>query len=342
MKRRDYVISLVVLIVALAFPLLGMPRFILGTAIMFFCWAAVVSQWNLVFGIAGIFSLAQIPIFAVGAYSTAMMGRYLDMNLWYAFPFAGLIGIVFSVLVGLACLRLRGVYVALLTIAVSQVLYTLIMGDGACSSLNEDICMSFSGGPSGMGQFGSFGWREVLGGRNWLIGDYYSMLGLFVLSMAFTFWIITSRMGLAFKALRDNPELATSRGINRFKYQLLVFALSAFFTALAGAFFAAHFGSVGPGQLTFTLLLFLISMLIVGGMGSLWGPLLGALVIMVSDELLKEASEWRHIGFGVMLLLFMIFLPDGVAGLLDRVWRLLTGSDVRTAKQPEQERAAAE
>ena len=106
--------------------------------------------------------------------------------------------------------------------------------------------------------------------------------------------------------------------------------------------FAAHFGSVGPGQLTFTLLLFLISMLIVGGMGSLWGPLLDALVIMVGDEFLKEASEWRHIGFGVMLLLFMIFLPDGVAGLLDRVWRLLTGSDARTAKQPEQERAAAE
>ncbi|MBM3518052.1 MAG: branched-chain amino acid ABC transporter permease [Alphaproteobacteria bacterium] len=334
MMRRDYILSAVLLVIAVGLPWLDPPRYLLAQGLLLFCWATVVSQWNLVFGIAGIFSLAQIAIFAVGAYSTAMMGRYLEMNLWYAFPIAGVIGVIFSLLIGLGCLRMRGVYVALLTIAVGQVLFVLIMGDGECSPLNPGICMSFTGGPSGMGGFGGFGWREVLGGRHFIIGDYYSMLGLLILAMAFTFWIIHSRMGLAFKALRDNPELASSRGISRFKYQLLVFALSAFFTAEAGAFFAAHFGSVGPGQLSFTLLLFLISMLIVGGMGRPWGPLLGAFLIMGGDEFLKEAGEWRHIGFGVMLLVFMIFLPDGVAGLIDRVWRRLTtrGGAARAGK----------
>ncbi len=326
-RNRDYLIFVLLLGIALAFPWFGPARWVLATVLVLYCYATVVSQWNLVFGLAGIFSLAQVAIFAFGAYSTALLGRYLEWSIWYTFPIAGLGGILLSFLIGLACLRLRGIYVALLTLAVSQMLFTLIQTDADCSMLNKiknpKSCVSFTGGSQGLGDFGSFGWREVLGGRNWLLGDYYTMLGLLVIGLIVTYLLTQSRMGLAFRALRDNEELARSRGINQYKYQLLVFSLSAFLTAVAGGFYAAHFGSVGINLFGFPLLLFLISMLVVGGIGRLWGPLLGAALLMLADEVLKEFSDWRNVGLGVVVLLFMIFLPDGVAGGLDKVHKLV-------------------
>ena len=132
-----------------------------------------------------------------------------------------------------------------------------------------------------------------------------------------------SRIGLAFKALRDNEELATSRGVSVFKYQLIVFAASSFLTAMAGGFYVAHFGSVGSNLVAFPLLLFLISMLVVGGIGRTWGPLLGAGLLMVADEFFKEFSDLRNIGLGLVVLLFMIFLPEGVAGAIESVCKRL-------------------
>ena len=325
-KYRDFIMFAVFLAIAIAYPWLGVPRYLIAAALIMYCYATVVSQWNLVFGLAGIFSLAQVAIFGFGAYSSALLGRYLEWSLWYTFPIAGLGGILFSFLIGLACLRLRGIYVALLTLAVSQVMYVLIQTDAACSALNKiknpKSCVSFTGGSQGLGDFGSFGWRNVLGGRDWMMGDYYTMLGLLVIGLTVTYLITQSRMGLAFRALRDNEELARSRGINQYKYQLLVFALSAFLSAAAGAFYAAHFGAVGIDLFGFPLLLFLISMLVVGGIGRLWGPLLGAALLMAADEVFKEFSDWRNIGLGVVVLLFMIFLPQGLAGGIEKVMQL--------------------
>ena len=328
MKYRDVIIFAILLAIAIAFPWLGVKRYLIASALIMFCYATVVSQWNLVFGIAGIFSLAQVAIFAFGAYTTAVLGRYMDLTLWYAFPIAGLAGMVFSFFVGLACLRMRGIYVALLTLAISQVMFVLIQTDSVCSPLNQRdnpaTCVSFTGGAQGLGGFGSFGWRDVFGGRDWMLGDYYTMLALLVVALISTAAVTRSRIGLAFKALRDNEELARSRGVSVFKYQLIVFAASAFLTAMAGGFYAAHFGAVGANLVAFPLLLFLISMLVVGGIGKTWGPLLGAFLLMSADEVFKEFSDWRNIGLGMIVLLFMIFLPEGVAGAIEAVSKRVT------------------
>jgi branched-chain amino acid transport system permease protein len=187
MKSRDYILFAILLALAAAFPFMGIPRYIIASALLLFCYATVVSQWNLVFGVAGIFSLAQLAIFAFGAYTTALMGRYLDWSLWPTFPVAGAAGVVFSFFIGLACLRMRGIYVALLTLAISQTMFVLIQTDSNCSALNKAMnpstCVSFTGGAQGLGDFGTFGWRAVLGVRNWMIGDYYSMLGLLIVAL---------------------------------------------------------------------------------------------------------------------------------------------------------------
>lgn len=322
--RRDLLVGLgLVILLALVPAFIGM-RYFVTQATLFFIWAIVVLQWNLVLGIGGIFSLAQMALFAVGAYTTAMLGYYFAMPMILAMPLAALFTVVVSTLIGLACLRLKGPYVALLTLAVAQVLYLLIVNDTECFTNPSSGCMPLFGGVRGFTRFGDLGFRDLFGSK-WYVADYY--VGLFLLSLAavFSIAIIRGPMGLAFQALRDNPGCAMARGVSRFKYQLWVFALSAFFTGLAGSFYAVHFAAVGPTAFSITTLLFLLSMIVVGGIGTVWGPLLGALLLMLADETMREFGDWRDIGLGLVLAGFVILLPKGLLHGLHMLARRVTG-----------------
>ena len=315
--KGHLLVGLVLLALAIALPFVFQVNYVITQVTLLFVWGTVVTQWNLVYGVAGIFSLAQMALFAVGAYAAAMLGFYLEWSLWLAMPVAALITVVVSVLIGLACLRLRGPYVALLTLAIAQVLYLVIVNDTDCFTTEGSGCLPFFGGVRGLTRFGELGFREWLG-QDWRLGHYFVALALLALALTFSAVIMRGPLGLAFRALRDNPGLARSRGISRFKYQIWVFALSAFFTGLAGAFYAANFKAIGPNVFSFSLLLFLIAMMTVGGIGTLWGPLLGALLLMGVDEGLKEVQDWRDIGLGLLLVAFVILLPQGLAGLFTR------------------------
>ncbi len=313
---RDLVVAFLFLALFVALPFLLPGRYYLGQIILVFFYAIVASQWNLVFGMAGIFSLAQMALFAFGAYATAMLGFYLEWSVWLAMPVAGLATILVSILVGLACLRLTGAYVALLTLAIAQVMYFLIVTDTECYVMEGVRCRQFTGGAVGFSQFGDLGTRQVLRG-DWLIGNYFIVLALLVISMLFTYVIVRSPMGLAFRALRDNPGYATSRGISRFKYQLLVFGLSAFFTGVAGGLWASHFRAIGPNVLGLSLMLFVLAMIVVGGVGRFWGALVGAILLVAADEVMREFGEFRTLGLGLILAFFVVAMPGGILGLLD-------------------------
>lgn len=315
--RKDIFIGLVLLAVALVLPLLLPGRYLIGQFTLFFIWATVVTQWNLVFGVAGIFSLAQMAIFAFGGYVTAMLGLYGGWNLWIALPFGGLGALVFSLIIGLACLRLKGPYVALLTLAISQVMYLLIITDTACFYMEGVTCRNFTGGTRGFVNFGTFGFREMLGFQFMAHGYYYLALGLLVLATAFSVFLSQGPIGAAFQALRDNPDYAASRGISRFKFQMLVFAASAFFTGVAGGVYAGYFKVMGANTLNLPSLLFLLAMVVVGGLGRTWGPLLGAAALMLADEGLKDYPEYRYMGIGFALVMFIMVWPRGIAGALE-------------------------
>ena len=320
---KDLVIGVVLVAIAATVPFLFPVRYIITQMTLLFIYAIVVTQWNLVLGVAGIFSLAQMALFACGAYATAMLGLYLDWSLWAAMPAGAMIAVVVGLLIGLACLRLKGPYVALLTLAIAQVAYLVIITDTDCFIRTETRCEPFTGGASGLRRFGDLGLREWLG-RDWIIGNYFVGLGLLVAAMAFSVAVARGPLGLAFRALRDNLGYARSRGISQFKYQLIVFALSAFFTGLAGAFYAAHFKSVGPTIFSFSLLLLLLAMIVVGGLGTIWGPIVGATLVMFADEGLREVQDFRTLGLGLTLALFVLLLPDGLTGTASRLlarWR---------------------
>lgn len=320
--RRDIVVGLVLLAIAAAVPFIFPARYVITQMTIFFIWATVVTQWNLVFGVAGIFSLAQMAIFACGAYATAMLGYYWEWPLWAAIPVAAVVAVLFSTLIGVACLRLQGPYVALLTLAIAQVVYVYIVTDTECFTTSETGCLQLMGGTRGLARFGDLGFRDLLGSK-WIVGHYFVGLVLLAAATIATAIIVRGPLGLAFRALRDNPGYAVSRGISRFKYQLWVFALSAFFTGLAGGFYAAHFRIIGPAIFSISLLLFLLAMIIVGGLGTIWGAILGTAILMLADEGLKELSEFRDIGLGLALVAFVILLPQGLVGALGTAWRRL-------------------
>lgn len=314
MTKRDILIGLALAALLALVPLLIGTRYIITQMTLFFIWAIVVTQWNLVLGVGGIFSLAQMALFAVGAYATAMLGYYFSVPIILAIPLAGLAAVLVSLVIGLACLRLRGPYVALLTLAIAQVIYLIVVNDTACFTNPPSGCLPLFGGVRGFSRFGDLGFRGLLGSK-WYVAHYYIGLALALIAFLFSVAVIRGPLGLAFKALRDNPGYAMARGVSKFKYQLWVFGLSAFFTGIAGGFYAAHFGVVGPVVFSLAMLLFLLAMIVVGGMGAIWGPLLGAALLMLADEGMREIGDWRDIGLGLLLTLFVILLPKGLAGL---------------------------
>ena len=317
--RRDLLVVLALAALATLLPLVISTRYIVTQTTLFFIWAIVVTQWNLVLGVGGIFSLAQMALFAVGAYATAMLGYYWGVPLVLAMPVAAFIVVAVSVVIGLACLRLRGPYVALLTLAIAQMLYLLVVNDTACFTNPPSGCLPLFGGVRGLSWFGDLGFRDLLGTK-WYVAHYYVGLMLLALAVFVSIAIIHGPLGLAFQALRDNPGYAMSRGISRFKYQLWVFAVSAFFTGLAGGFYAAQFAVVGPTVFSLPQLLLLLSMIVVGGLGTTWGPVLGALILMLADEGVRELGDWRDIGLGLILVLFVVLLPRGLVGMAEHFW----------------------
>lgn len=319
--RLDLAIGFVILAVLIALPMLSPGRYILGQVTLMFIWGGVVINWNLVFGVAGIYSLAQMAVFIVGGYTAALLGFYLDISLWTGAWIGAVFAGLASVIIGAATLRLRGPYVMLLTLAIAVMMQKLIQSDVECFFYEGNLCYPFSGGPRGLMRFGNFGFRDWLGYKNGPLGTYYLGLLLAVISTIFAFAIIKSPFGSAFRALRDNQPLAASRGINRVKYQILVFGLSGFFTGLMGVLYAGHFRVIGTNLLDFELLLFLFTMLAVGGLGSRWGPIMGAIIIMFANELMKEFGEWRMVAFGVVTVFFIVALRGGIVGLAQNVWR---------------------
>ncbi|MEZ5751716.1 MAG: branched-chain amino acid ABC transporter permease [Paracoccaceae bacterium] len=327
---RHLLLSVVIVACFALLPLVLTQRYFLGEVIVFFLWAMVALNWNLLMGHAGVFSLAQMLFFATGAYAVAMSTSYMDLSIWAAIPLGALVAALAAFFIGLACLRLTGAYVALLTFAIVGMVHVLIITETECFAIVRNSCQQLFGGAPGFSQFTDFGFRPMLRG-NWILGNYYAALTAFALCLVVVVVVIHGRLGLAFRAIRDNVGYASSRGINRRKYQIAAFCISALMTGLAGAIYAAHFRAAGPSLFDFSTLLFVLSMVVVGGVGSTWGPLVGAGTMMLIIEFSKSMGDARNLILGVSLVIFVVALPKGLAGL----WARLRGSRRRPLSEPE-------
>ena len=322
LKQRsgiDAVIFVVLLGAAVALPFFITGRYYLGQLSLMFTWIIVASQWNLLFGVAGVFNLAHMLIFAWGGYVTAILGAHFGWSYWAAMPIGAVTTIGFALLIGVACLRLRGAYVALLTLGIAEVVRQLIITDTACYVMQGTRCVQFAGGATGLTGYGNFGTRAVFRGDHAMV-DYYIMLFATVVVLALTYFLMRGPIGLGLRALGSNPGYAVSRGVNRFKFQMMLFGISAFFTGVAGALHAGRIGSISPqGMMSLEQLLFVIGMVVIGGIGKFWGPILGAVLVTGLNEIMRDFGDFRVIGQGLILAAVVVFMPNGIVGLVEKL-----------------------
>jgi len=271
-------------------------------------WAVVAASWDLIMGFAGIFTFGQVAFFVIGAFGSAILTRTIGISPWFGILFGGMLAGVMGLLVGLPCLRLKGAYVALVTFAVHMILEPFLK-----SSVGRTIGTGGSPGimsipPLSLGQY-------EFSSMN-LIPPYYTAVVLSMISLLIIYKIINSTWGLAFIALRDSEVFANSLGVDDFKYKLLVFGISAFLAGAVGAFYAHYVGMLSSRILGLDLFLILMVMLVVGGMGRFPGAVIGSFITISVSELLRPLENYRLVIFGVIVIFLVLFLPQGVTGLL--------------------------
>ena len=290
----------------------GLAGFFLGesyvyhTLILFFIWTIVVVGWDLLLGYVGIFSFAQLVFFAAGAYATGMLSISLGVPSVAALVLGGLTVGLIGLLIGLPCLRLRGEYVALFTFAVHLALPSILIQGRSVGT----------GGSTGLMGIPPI---DVFGKTLYTIDKlpwYFLTLAVAALTVyAVYFVIVPGRLGKAFIMLRDSEEFAKSLGVNDYKYKLIAFTLSAFMTGIAGGLYGQYLGVVTPKILGNELFLMAMLMLSIGGLGRFPGVILGAFIITVGNEILRDTGQLRLLALGVCVVLSILLVPNGLIHL---------------------------
>lgn len=315
--NRDGVVAVVLIAgLCLVLPVLSTGRYVIDQATVAIIWATVAVNWNLIFSMAGVFSLAQLGFFAVGGYTLAVLNAHWGVDPWIALPIAGIMSMLAGMLTGIGCLRLHGAYVALLTLALSQAAYLLIITDTGCFRQINENCIPLTGGSRGLSRYADFGFRDMLPFQLVHVGDYGLAALILILSLLTCVVVSRTPLGLGFRSIRDNEQYARARGVNKFRFQLAAFAISAFFTGVAGAIYAGHFRVMGPNVLRLDVLLFVFAMIVVGGGRFLWGPVLGALLVTLARESSAAVVGWQPTIVGCMMLLMVLLAPQGLSGLM--------------------------
>ncbi len=285
--------------------------YIIHILILSFIWGVVASAWNLIVGYANVFSFGQIAFFAIAGYTSAMVSIYLGVSPWLAILAGAGAATLVGIAIGLVCLRLRGIYIALATLALHLTLPTLlsqgkIYGTGGTRGLAGVPPLQLGGYTFGP------------------ISYYYSGLAIFLLLLFAIYKIINSPLGWAFISLRDAEHFAKSVGINEYKYKLIVFGISAFITGIMGGFYAHYVGTISPAILHTDLFLMVIAMLLFGGLGRFPGAAIGAFAIIFLNELLRPTGTFRLLVLGAIIVATMLYMPHGLIGIFESLGRLIS------------------
>jgi branched-chain amino acid transport system permease protein len=260
---------------------------------------------NLLLGYAGQISLGHAAFFGLGAYTTGILTATYGVSPWLALPAGLVVAGAAAFLVGIPALKLKGYYLAMAT-----------LGFGIIVSIFFNQAQHLTGGPSGLTGIPSldlFGY--TLDSPERLFVLIWPVLGVILLLSAN---LVNSRLGRSLRALHDSEAAAQSLGVNTSRAKLLIFVWSALYAALAGSLYAHTLNFIAPTSFNFMFSIKLVTMVVVGGMASVWGSLLGAAVLTILPELLSVFHDYEIIIFGVILMVVIIFLPRGlVRGILD-------------------------
>ncbi len=265
---------------------------------------------NIVVGVAGLLDLGYVAFYAVGAYAYALLHLHFGLGFWTVLPIGALLAAAFGILLGFPVLRLRGDYLAIVTLGFGEIIRLIL------ENWNE-----FSHGPSGIANIprpGLFGIEMDLNSA--IIYLYYLMIALVLFTVFVVNRLQNSRIGRAWFALREDEIACQAMGIDKTRTKLTAFALGATWAGMVGVIFAAKTTFVNPASFTFLESAIILCIVVLGGMGSIVGVILGALVLILLPEYLRAFSDYRMLVFGAVLVIMMVFRPQGIVSNVRRTY----------------------
>ncbi len=314
---------LVMVLLGLFMPLFIRSPFIRHLLITAMIYAVVASNWDLSLGLGGVFNFAHTVFFAGGAYTAAMLAKVYGVSPWLTLAVAPMVVVALSALACIPVLRVKGLYICLVTFAFCRLVMQVVMSQSAYTGGSQGIVLI---PPLRLGEY-----SLASDGR---LGYYYTALVLLGVSCWYLYALARSNFGASVVALRDNEDYAISRGVCLWRQRLLTFMASAVFTGAAGAFYAIYVGMVSPQMFGFGFSSTFLSMILLGGIGTLWGPVLGAFVLTGVSETMTQLGPIRYLIVAALIVLVLRFYPDGMLALIRR--RKPTGSRYRRLVQPSQ------
>lgn len=267
---------------------------------------------NIVVGVAGLLDLGYVAFYAVGAYSYALLNMHFGLGFWTVLPIGALLAALFGILLGFPVLRLRGDYLAIVTLGFGEIIRLIL------ENWND-----FSKGPSGISNIsrpGLFGVEMSLDGS--IMYLYYLMIGMVIFTIFVVNRLQNSRIGRAWFALREDEIACQAMGIDKTKTKLAAFALGATWAGMVGVIFAAKTTFVNPASFTFLESAIILCIVVLGGMGSIIGVIMAALVLILLPEYLRAFSDYRMLVFGATLVVMMVFRPKGLISTVRRTYKL--------------------
>ena len=318
----ELVIILAMILFALALPLLPfVERNIVDRATLILIYVLLATGLNIVVGLAGLLDLGYVAFYAVGAYSYALITQEFGLSFWAAMPVAGVFAAAFGLVLGFPVLRLRGDYLAIVTLGFGQIVHTVLVN-----------WTELTGGPNGIPGivrptfFGlSFVAAPQEGGTSFadyfglpfspdhrIYFLYYLVLAIAVLAALFVWRLKRAPLGQALEALREDETASVSLGLNPTTIRLAAFALGAFFAGLAGSLFATRQGFISPESFTFIETAIILAIVVLGGMGSQAGIVFAAILLVGLPEWFRELDDYRMVAFGAAMVLIMLWRPKGL------------------------------
>lgn len=302
---------------ALALPLAVKTPYFLQLVILALIWVVLSQGQNLIQGFTGYVSIAQAGFMGLGAYISTLMSVKLGLPVWLTMLAAPAVTAVFAVLAGYPSLRVKGHYFAIVTLAYNMVIYIVLV-----------TWTALTGGEAGIP-----GVKRppdiAVGGLVWDFGTrtgyYYLVLAAAVFATALCALILHSRVGRVLLAIRQNEALIEAAGVQAWRYKLFAFVVSASLAGVAGALYAHFIGFINPDAFGVDQSLNAILAVILGGSGTLLGPVVGAFAVVFLPEYLRIASEYRLVVYGFVLVIATIFMPRGLVPLIDKGLSALAG-----------------
>jgi branched-chain amino acid transport system permease protein len=298
------IFTVAVIIAALAFPHVITSNYFIHLAVLAMVWMIVAQGTNIIQGYTGYVSIAQGGFMGIGAYSSALLSLDVGLSVWLAMLVAPLITAAAAVIAGYPSLRVKGHYFAIVTLAMNMVIFIVLVN-----------WIPVTGGEAGTSGIPApeaivLGGLEINFERR--INFYYLMLVALLLVMVLVTAVVRSRVGLVLQAIRQNETFAEAAGVACWRYKLFAFVFSASLAGFAGALYAHYLSFISPAPFSVDHSLNAILAVILGGSGTLVGPLVGAALTTALPEMLRIAETFRLIIYGVGLVLVVIFLPRGL------------------------------